>query len=71
MRLVLGSGAIGEHGGELLNKKGIGKPFLDGMKDWKPEELVFNAIAWKEGYRFFWFSRDLSIIMKRIDKKNN
>ncbi len=43
---------------------------MDGMKDWTPEELVFNAIAWNKGYRFFGCSRDLSIVMKRIKKEN-
>ncbi len=32
--------------------KYLRKTFMDGMKDWPAEELVFNAIAWKEGYRF-------------------
>jgi len=34
------------------------------------EELVFNAIAWKDGYRFFGCSRDLSYAMKRPAKDN-
>lgn len=50
--------------------KYMAKTFVDGMKDWTAEELVFNAIAWKEGYRFFGCSRDLSKVMKR-DKKEN
>lgn len=50
--------------------KYMGKIFIDGMKDWTPEEFVFNAIAWKEGYRFFGCSRDLSKVMKRKEKKN-
>jgi hypothetical protein len=48
--------------------KYMGKTFADGMKDWTSEELVFNAIAWKEGYRFFGCSRDLSSAMKRPRK---
>jgi hypothetical protein len=31
---------------------------------------MFNAIAWKEGYRFFGCSRNLSKAMKRKEKKN-
>lgn len=41
------------------------------MPDWEPEELVFNAIAWKEGYRIFGCSRDLSKIMSKFkDEKS-
>ena len=40
--------------------KGVGT-----IPDGTPEELVFNAIAWKQGYRFFGCSRDLSHAMKR------
>jgi hypothetical protein len=37
-----------------------GKTFVEIILNWSPEELVFNAIAWKVGYRFFGCSRDLS-----------
>jgi len=45
--------------------KYLAKTFVETIPDWTPEELVFNAIAWKEGYRFFGCSRDLSDAMKR------
>jgi hypothetical protein len=51
--------------------KYMGKTFVDGMSDWKPEELVFNAIAWKQGYRFFGCSRNLSKLMARNKKEND
>ena len=46
------------------------KTFVETILDWTPEELVFNTIAWKEGYRFFGCSRDLSNAMKRPVKEN-
>ncbi len=46
------------------------KTFVDGMKDWTPQELVFNAIAWNQGYRFFGCSRDLSKVMKWVKIEN-
>jgi hypothetical protein len=45
--------------------KYLAKTFVETIPDWTPEELVFNAIAWKGGYRFFGCSRDLSNAMKR------
>lgn len=51
--------------------KYMGKTFIDGISDWEPEELVFNAIGWNEGYRFFGCSRDLSNAMKRIKIDNS
>jgi hypothetical protein len=45
--------------------KYLTKTFAETIPDWSSEELVFNAIAWKEGYRFFGCSRDLSDAMKR------
>jgi hypothetical protein len=45
--------------------KYLAKTFIETMPDWTPEELVFNAIAWWEGYRFFGCSQDLSRVMKR------
>ncbi len=45
--------------------KYLAKTFVETIPDWTPEELVFNAIAWKQGYRFFGCSRDLSHVMKR------
>ena len=45
--------------------KYMGKTFVETIPDWEPEELVFNAIAWDEGYRIFGCSRDLSKIMRR------
>ena len=48
-----------------------GKTFIGNIKNWKPEELVFNAVAWNEGYRFFGCSRDLSKIMSRLKKENS
>lgn len=50
--------------------KYLAKTFIESIPDWTPEELVFNAIAWKEGYRFFGCSRDLSNAMKRPMKDN-
>jgi hypothetical protein len=31
--------------------------------EWTPEQLVFNAVAWKHGYRLFGCSRNLSAVM--------
>jgi hypothetical protein len=45
--------------------KYLAKTFVETIPDWSPEELVSNAIASKQGYRFFGCSRDLSHIMKR------
>ncbi len=45
--------------------KYLAKSFVETIPDWSPEELVFNAIAWKNGYRLFGCSRDLSHAMKR------
>lgn len=50
--------------------KYMAKTLIDSMKNWTPEELVFNAITWNEGYRFFGCSRDLSIIKKWVRKEN-
>lgn len=50
--------------------KYLAKTYFETIPDWTSEELVFNAIAWKEGYRFFGCSRDLSKVM-RWQKKNN
>jgi hypothetical protein len=50
--------------------KYLAKTFVEGIPDWSPEELVFNSIAWKEGYRFFGCSRDLSTAMRRQKKDN-
>jgi hypothetical protein len=49
--------------------KYLAKTFIETIPDWAPEELVFNAIAWSEGYRFFGCSRDLSHEMMRPKKK--
>ena len=49
--------------------KYLAKTFIETIPDWAPEELVFNAIAWWEGYRFFGCSRDLSRAMTRLKKK--
>jgi hypothetical protein len=51
--------------------KYLTKTFVETLPDWSPEELVFNAIAWKEGYRFFGCSRDLSTAMRRPGKENH
>lgn len=52
--------------------KYMGKTFHDGMSEWTAEELVFNAIAWNEGYRLFGCSRDLSKVMKgTMEKKRD
>lgn len=48
----------------------MAKTFIETIPEWTPEELVFNTIAWKEGYRFFGCSRDLSNAMKRPEKEN-
>jgi hypothetical protein len=50
--------------------KYLAKTFVESIPDWSPEELVFNAIAWDKGYRFFGCSRDLSTAMKRKKKDN-
>jgi hypothetical protein len=50
--------------------KYLAKTFIETIPEWSPEELIFNAIAWKEGYRFFGCSRDLSTVMKRQRKEN-
>ena len=50
--------------------KYLAKTFVVTIPNWTPEELVFNTIAWKEGYRFFGCSRDLSNAMKRPVKDN-
>ena len=50
--------------------KYLAKTFVETIPDWAPEELVFNAIGWKEGYRFFGCSRDLSHVMRRQKKDN-
>jgi hypothetical protein len=46
--------------------KYMGKTFGEGMANWRPEELVFNTIAWNIGYRLFGCSNDLAKIMKRL-----
>ena len=48
--------------------KYLSKTYVETIPDWSPEELVFNAIAWDNGYRFFGCSRDLSTVMKRPRK---
>jgi hypothetical protein len=52
--------------------KYLAKTFIETIPNWTPEELVFNAIAWKEGYRFFGCLQDLSKAMRRpkIDNPN-
>lgn len=50
--------------------KYMGKTFIETMPDWSPEELVFNAIAWHEGYRLFGCSRNLSKVMSKKTVKN-
>jgi hypothetical protein len=45
--------------------KYLAKTFIETIPDWAPEELIFNAIAWREGYRFFGCSWDLSRVMMR------
>jgi hypothetical protein len=45
--------------------KYLAKTFVETIPHWSPEELVFNAIAWRKGYRFFGCSRDLSKAMQR------
>ena len=50
--------------------KYLAKTYFETIPDWTCEEFVFNAIAWKQGYRFFSCSRDLSKVMK-WQKKNN
>jgi hypothetical protein len=51
--------------------KYLAKTFVETIPDWSPEELVFNAIARKESYRFFGCLRDLSHAMKRPVKDNH
>jgi hypothetical protein len=50
--------------------KYLAKTFAETIPDWTPEELVFNAIAWHKGYRFFGCSRDLSKAMARSKRDN-
>jgi hypothetical protein len=50
--------------------KYLAKTFIETIPNWTPEELVFNAIAWKEGYRFFGCSQDLSRAMTRLKIDN-
>jgi len=54
----------------FLYLKYMAKTFVDGMKDWTPQEFVFNAVAWNKGYRFFGCSRDLSKVMKWVKIDN-
>ena len=49
--------------------KYLTKTFVETIPEWTPEELVCNAIAWKQGYRFFGCSWDLSDAMKGTSKK--
>lgn len=51
--------------------KYLSKTFVDTINEWTPEELVFNAVAWKYGYRFFGCSLDISAAMhiKSDEKK--
>jgi len=51
--------------------KYLGKTFVNRIPEWTPEELVFNAIAWHEGYRFFGCSQDLLKAMARMKKENS
>jgi hypothetical protein len=46
------------------------KTLVESLPEWTPQELVFNAIAWKKGYRFFGCSRDLSKAMTRPRNEN-
>jgi hypothetical protein len=39
------------------------KTFVDTIHEWKPEELVFNAVAWHYKYRLFGCSQDISAAM--------
>lgn len=39
------------------------KTFIDTIHEWKPEELVFNAVTWRHKYRLFGCSRDISAAM--------
>lgn len=47
--------------------KYMAKTLYDGWKEWTAEELVFNAVAWKNHYRTFQPSHDLSRVMARKD----
>jgi len=47
------------------------KTYIESIPEWTPEELVFNATAWKHGYRFFRCSRDLSETMRRPKRFNS
>lgn len=51
--------------------KYLAKTFIESIAGWSPEELVFNSIAWNEGYRLFGCSRDLSTAIKRKKKDNS
>jgi len=51
--------------------KYLAKTFVETIPNWTPEEFVLNAIVWKEGYRFFGCSRDLSNAMKKPKKENH
>ena len=53
--------------------KYLSKTFVDTIHEWTPEQLVFNAVAWDNGYRFFGCSRDISAAMhiKNEEKEDN
>jgi hypothetical protein len=44
--------------------KYMGKTFLESLPSWTPEELVFNAMAWRDGWRLFGSSREISRAMR-------
>ena len=63
------NGEVASLGNYLI--KYLAKTFVEAIPDWTPEELVFNAIAWDKGYRFFGCSRNLSKAMARPKKDDS
>jgi hypothetical protein len=51
--------------------KYLSKTFIDTIPEWTPQELVFNAVAWENGYRFFGCSRDISAAMNPHNEIEN
>ena len=39
--------------------KYLAETFIETLPRWTPEELVFNAVPWRNGYRFFGCSHGL------------
>jgi hypothetical protein len=46
--------------------KYLAKTLYSSISSWSPEELVFNALGWKNGHRYFGCSQGLSKAMQRL-----